>query len=50
MSGDANIQYGAMPERLFIISNGIVALESKIGPWGYDTEEVREWLVRHQKD
>ena len=45
MTGNANRQYGAFPERLFIIMNDIVMYESKIGPWGYKTEEVYEWLI-----
>lgn len=47
MTGDANRLYGALPERLFIILNDIVVFESKIGPWGYKTEEVYDWLKRN---
>ena len=47
MSGEANRLYGALPDRFFIVLDGIIVFESKRGPSGYNPEEVNDWLVKH---
>lgn len=49
MKGEADRLYGAFPEKLVIVLDGIVVYESKIGPWGYDPAEVSEWLKTYFK-
>lgn len=49
MDGEANRLYGAMPEKFFIILDGIIVYESAIGPWGCQPEEVADWLKDYFK-
>ena len=37
MSDDANLKYAAVPERLYVISDGVVKYRSGKGPLGYVT-------------
>lgn len=36
----ANAAYGATPERLYIIKDGIILYQGGMGPFGYDLAEV----------
>lgn len=47
MSGEANRLYGALPDRFFIILDGIIVFEGKLGPWRYKPQEVNDWLVKY---
>lgn len=48
MNDDAMLSYGALPERLYIIQDGIVVYEGDIGPRGYHPEQVRDWLAEYR--
>lgn len=40
--------YAAWPERMFVVDKaGKIALAGKQGPWGFDPDEVREWLDKN---
>lgn len=49
MSNAANRWFGAMPERLFIIQDGIVVYVGEAGPFGYHVNEVKNWLKKYVK-
>ncbi|KAL9976423.1 hypothetical protein ACROYT_G013722 [Oculina patagonica] len=40
MFNTANIAYGATPERLYIIKDGIIICQGGVGPFRYDLQEV----------
>jgi hypothetical protein len=44
MRGDMVTRYGAWPERLYIIVDGVVVYKGGMGPFDYRLYEVREWL------
>ena len=44
MHNEANEKYGALPERLYIIFNGIIIFEGEQGP-AYDLEKMRRVLI-----
>lgn len=44
MRGDIVTRYGAWPERLYIIVDGVVVYKGGMGPFDYRLYEVREWL------
>ena len=44
LEDEALVSYAAFPDRLYIVLDGQVAYEGQIGPWGYDLEEIRNWL------
>lgn len=48
MVGHAVTRYGAWPERLYIIVDGIVVYQGGMGPFGYRLDEVRGWLESKQ--
>ncbi|KAJ8375359.1 hypothetical protein SKAU_G00059390 [Synaphobranchus kaupii] len=39
-------KYGALPERLYVLLSGKVIYKGKMGPWGYNPEEVRRVLEK----
>jgi len=47
MNNNANISYAAIPERLYIILNGMVVYKGGKGPNDYRVSEVVEWLQNH---
>ncbi|XP_035687791.1 thyroxine 5-deiodinase-like [Branchiostoma floridae] len=47
MGNAANHTYGAFPDRLYVIQNGVVAHEGGKGPFLFNPTEVREWLNEH---
>ena len=49
MSDEANLDFGALPERLFIIKDGVVEYVGGIGPLLFNPKEVREWLHKFRK-
>eukprot|EP00795_Rhopilema_esculentum_P015232 gene15232-6437_t len=42
----AGLAYGALPERLYVLLDGVVAYEGGEGPYNYDLDELRELLAR----
>ena len=44
MEKDAELLYGAMPERLYIVLDGVIVYVGGKGPIGYKVNGVREWL------
>ena len=44
MKKEAEILYGDMPERLYIVLDGVIVYAGRKGPFGYKVSEVREWL------
>ena len=47
MSNEANVAYGAVPERLYIIQSGRVVYQGGQGPVGYKVNEVNDWLTKN---
>ena len=37
--------FGAFPERLFIAYNNEIVYEGRMGPFFYNLDEVKSWLV-----
>ena len=46
MEGNIADRYGAWPERLYIIIDGIVVYKGNVGPFGYKLPEVKEFLAQ----
>jgi hypothetical protein len=47
MSNAADLAYSAWPERLYVIDErGRIAYAGGMGPFNYEPEEVRSWLVK----
>lgn len=44
MEGDISTRYGAWPERLYIILDGVIVYKGGQGPFDYRLWEVQEWL------
>lgn len=47
MFDNAVRRYGAWPERLYIILDGVVVYKGGEGPFGYKLYEVKQWLADH---
>ena len=48
MLNAANIAYGAVPIRLYVVQNGEIAYEGGPGPMKYRMQEVKTWLQHYQ--
>ena len=48
MENNAEVLYGGLPERLYIVLNGIIVYAGRKGPKGYQMGEVKEWLERYR--
>ena len=44
MADEANKAYAALPDRMYIILDGIVVFEGKRGPEGYAVKDGEAWL------
>jgi len=44
MTDDLNQTYGAVPERLYVVQNGLVMYEGGQGPYNFCPAEVDDWL------
>lgn len=45
MDNAAEIAFAGWPERLYVIDeNGLVAYKGKVGPMGFDPDELEAWL------
>lgn len=44
MDDAANLQYGAWPERLYIVKNGKIVAANRGGSHSYSMDEIRNWL------
>ena len=43
--GNVNDVYGAWPERLYVILDGVVVYQGGLGPFDYKLHEVQDWLA-----
>ena len=46
----ANHDFAALPERLYIISEGKIAYQGGPGPFEYNVDEIALWLEAHADD
>ena len=46
MNDNSRLAYGAWPERLVIIEDGVVQYYGGQGPWEYKPKEVADWLAQ----
>ena len=44
MDTEAELLYGALPERLYIVMDGLIKYAGRRGPDGYKIDEVKAWL------
>ncbi len=44
MSDEANAAYGALPERVYVIQNGVVKFQGGVGPHEYDLEAGLDFM------
>ena len=44
LENEALLAYAAFPDSLYIVQDGRIVYEEKVGPWGYDLKEIRHWL------
>ena len=44
MDDNSRLAYGAWPERLVVIEDGVVQYYGGQGPWEYKPKEVADWL------
>ncbi len=49
MENEAERLYGAWPERLYVVLDGVVKLEGGEGPHDYDLTKVRDWLEEFRR-
>ena len=47
ITNDANLQYGGLYERLYIVLNDIIVYEGERGPMGYRVEDIEEWFEKN---
>ena len=47
MTNEAALDYGTLPERLYIILDGKIVYAGGRDPWNYKPSEVKEWLKQH---
>jgi hypothetical protein len=47
MTDEANIAYGGLSERLYIIWNGKIVYAGELGPNGYNLDDIKNWLCQH---
>jgi len=40
----AELAYAALPERLYVVQDGILVYQGKLGPFGYNLDEVEQFL------
>ena len=48
MDNEADLLYGGMPERLYIILDGVIVYAGRKGPVGYNLNDVRKWLEKYR--
>jgi len=49
MSNELNRAYGAIPERLYVVQNGVVELEGGRGPFLFNPADVGGWLKSYRE-
>ena len=49
MDNKAGTAYAAMPERLYVVLDGKIVYEGDLGPFGYNLDEVEQYLVTRSK-
>ena len=47
IDNEANISYGAVPQRLYVIVEGKIVYQGGMGPIYYNLEEVKDWLASY---
>lgn len=47
MRDEANLQYGGLYERLYIVLNDVIVFAGERGPVGYRVEEIEQWLENY---
>ncbi|CAL4135788.1 unnamed protein product [Meganyctiphanes norvegica] len=50
LGNKANLMYGARPERLFIVIDGVIVYKGGEGPYGYKIAEVQKWLENYRDE
>ena len=50
MDNQASIAYAALPERLYVVMDGVIIYEGAQGPFGYHLEEVKECLEKFRRE
>ena len=49
MNNKASSNYGATPERLYVVLDGKIVYEGQQGPFDYRLEDVEEYLEKRSK-
>lgn len=44
MRNSFDVSFGAVPERFFVIEEGVLKLAADLGPWGFILKRVEEWM------
>ena len=47
MTNDLDKAYKALPERLYIIQDGVIKYVGGVGPFDYNIDQVEEWLKKN---
>ena len=47
MLNEAITKYAALPERLYVIQDGVIRFRGSLGPFGYQPSVVRDWLQKN---
>lgn len=45
MSDDMTIRYDGVPERLYVVQDGVIVYKGGPGPFGYHIHEIQEFLI-----
>ncbi|CAL4168710.1 unnamed protein product [Meganyctiphanes norvegica] len=49
MHNECQTAFAAMPQRLYIVQDGVIVYKGAQGPTGYKINEVQDWLTSYQK-
>jgi len=49
MSDELNRAYGALPERMYVIHDGLVVYQGRMGPFFFSPAEVDDWLKMYRE-
>ena len=50
MTDESIEMYASLPERLYIIQDGVIRLRGGLGPFNYEPKVVRKWLEKNCKE
>ena len=48
MDDRANKAFAALPERIYVVLDGLIAYQGGLGPFDYKIEEVEEFLSKRK--